>query len=173
MKYTSLQQDIVNILSSSDNDLQLKLYDKDGNTTINSEDASWAYIFNKNIMIEFMDDENPILCFWKGRDNFDDKFKGIIQRIRELAILNGVSVQIRVYDNLDQRKIYNLIKSSIETKAKAAQEEEEMVESVNYDNLVEAFTKIISSAKAANKPSDFYLSEEMKTQNTSLLSLNC
>ena len=169
MKYTSLQQDIVNILSSSDNDLQLKLYDKDGNTTINGEDASWAYIFNKNIMIEFMDDENPILCFWKGRDNFDDKFKGIIQRIRELAILNGVSVQIRVYDNLDQRKIYNLIKSSIETKAKAAQEEEEMVESVNYDNLVEAFTKIISSAKAANKPSDFYLSEEMKTQNTSAI----
>lgn len=169
MKYTSLQQDIVNILSSSDNDLQLKLYDKDGNTTINGEDASWAYIFNKNIMIEFMDDENPILCFWKGRDNFDDKFKGIIQRIRELAILNGVSVQIRVYDNLDQRKIYNLIKSSIETKAKAAQEEEEMVESVNYDNLVEAFTKIISSAKAANKPSDFYLSEEMKSQNTSAI----
>ena len=169
MKYTSLQQDIVNILSSSDNDLQLKLYDKDGNTTINGEDASWAYIFNKNIMIEFMDDENPILCFWKGRDNFDDKFKGIIQRIRELAILNGVSVQIRVYDNLDQRKIYNLIKSSIETKAKAAQEEEEMVESVNYDNLVEVFTKIISSAKAANKPSDFYLSEEMKTQNTSAI----
>ena len=169
MKYTSLQQDIVNILSSSDNDLQLKLYDKDGNTTINGEDASWAYIFNKNIMIEFMDDENPVLCFWKGRDNFDDKFKGIIQRIRELAILNGVSVQIRVYDNLDQRKIYNLIKSSIETKAKAAQEEEEMVESVNYDNLVEAFTKIISSAKAANKPSDFYLSEEMKTQNTSAI----
>jgi len=169
MKYTSLQQDIVNILSSSDNDLQLKLYDKDGNTTINGEDASWAYIFNKNIMIEFMDDENPVLCFWKGRDNFDDKFKGIIQRIRELAILNGVSVQIRVYDNLDQRKIYNLIKSSIETKAKAAQEEEEMVESVNYDNLVEAFTKIISSAKAANKPSDFYLSEEMKSQNTSAI----
>ena len=169
MKYTSLQQDIVNILSSSDNDLQLKLYDKDGNSTINGEDASWAYIFNKNIMIEFMDDENPVLCFWKGRDNFDDKFKGIIQRIRELAILNGVSVQIRVYDNLDQRKIYNLIKSSIETKAKAAQEEEEMVESVNYDNLVEAFTKIISSAKAANKPSDFYLSEEMKSQNTSAI----
>ena len=169
MKYTSLQQDIVNILSSSDNDLQLKLYDKDGNTTINGEDASWAYIFNKNIMIEFMDDENPILCFWKGRDNFDDKFKRIIQRIRELAILNGVSVQIRVYDNLDQRKIYNLIKASIETKAKAAEEEEEMVESVNYDNLVEAFTKIISSAKAANKPSDFYLSEEMKSQNTSTI----
>ena len=170
MKYTSLQQDIVNILSSSDNELQLKLYDNEGNTTINSEDAAWAYIFNKNIMIEFMDDDNPVLCFWKGRDNFDDKFKNIIQRIRELAILNGVSVQIRVYDNLDQRKIYNLIKSSIETKAKAAEEEEEMTESYNPSNdLTEAFTKLISSAKLANKASDFYLSEEMKSQNTSAI----
>ncbi|MBP5694070.1 MAG: hypothetical protein J6X03_01240, partial [Bacilli bacterium] len=170
MKYTSLQQDIVNILSSSDNELQLKLYDNEGNTTINSEDAAWAYIFNKNIMIEFMDDDNPVLCFWKGRDNFDDKFKNITQRIRELAILNGVSVQIRVYDNLDQRKIYNLIKSSIETKAKAAEEEEEMTESYNPSNdLTEAFTKLISSAKLANKASDFYLSEEMKSQNTSAI----
>ena len=168
MKYTSLQQDIVNILSSSDNDLQLKLYDSEGNTTINSEDAAWAYIFNKNIMIEFMDDDNPILCFWKGRDNFDDKFKHIVQRIRELAILNGVSVQIRVYDNLDQRKIYNLILSTIEQKSKKEEEEEKMTESVISNNkLVEAFTNIISTSKNTKKPSDFYLSEEMKSQNTS------
>ena len=121
-------------------------------------------------MIEMMDEENPILYFWKNRDTLDDNFKNIIQRIRELAILNGVSVQIRVYDNLDQRKIYNLIKSSIETKAQQKEEEEEMVESVNSNNeLVEAFTKIISSAKSANRPSDFYLSEEMKSQNTSNL----
>lgn len=166
MKYTSLKQDIISILSSTDSGLQLKMYDDEGNTTLQSDDATWVYIFNKNIMIEMMDDENPILCFWKDRDTLDASFKNIIQRIRELAILNGVSVQIRVYDNLDQRKIYNLIKSSIETKAEMAKEEEEMVESVNSNNeLVEAFTKIISSAKAANRPSDFYLSEEMKSQN--------
>lgn len=168
MKYTSLQQDIVNILHSSDSGLQLKLYDKDGNTTLQSENAAWAYIFNKNIMIEFMDDENPILCVWKNRETLDSGFKNIIQRIRELAILNGVSVQIRVYDNLDQRKIYNLIKASIETKDTQKKEEEEMVESVNPNKeLVESFTKIISAAKSANKPSDFYLSEEMKSQNVS------
>ena len=119
-------------------------------------------------MIEFMDDDNPILCFWKGRDNFDDKFKHIVQRIRELAILNGVSVQIRVYDNLDQRKIYNLILSTIEQKSKKEEEEEKMTESVISNNkLVEAFTNIISTSKNTKKPSDFYLSEEMKSQNTS------
>ena len=69
-----------------------------------------------------MDEENPILYFWKNRDTLDDGFKNIIQRIRELSILNGISVQIRVYDNLDQRKIYNLIKSSIETKAQQKEE---------------------------------------------------
>ena len=170
MKYTSLKQDIISILSSTDSGLQLKMYDDEGNTTLQSDDVAWVYIFNKNIMIEMMDDENPILYFWKNRDTLDDNFKNIIQRIRELSILNGISVQIRVYDNLDQRKIYNLIKSSIETKAQQKEEEEEMVESVNSNNeLVEAFTKIISSAKSANRPSDFYLSEEMKSQNTSNL----
>lgn len=170
MKYTSLKQDIINILSSTDSGLQLKMYDDEGNTSLQSDNAAWVYIFNKNIMIEMMDDENPILYFWKNRDTLDDGFKNIIQRIRELSILNGISVQIRVYDNLDQRKIYNLIKSSIETKAQQTEEEEEMVESVNSNNeLVEAFTKIISSAKSANRPSDFYLSEEMKSQNTSNL----
>ena len=170
MKYTSLKQDIISILSSTDSGLQLKMYDDEGNTSLQSDDVAWVYIFNKNIMIEMMDDENPILYFWKNRDTLDDNFKNIIQRIRELSILNGISVQIRVYDNLDQRKIYNLIKSSIETKAQQKEEEEEMVESVNSNNeLVEAFTKIISSAKSANRPSDFYLSEEMKSQNISNL----
>ena len=170
MKYTSLKQDIISILSSTDSGLQLKMYDDEGNTTLQSDNAAWVYIFNKNIIIEMMDEENPILYFWKNRDTLDDGFKNIIQRIRELSILNGISVQIRVYDNLDQRKIYNLIKSSIETKAQQKEEEEEMVESVNSNNeLVEAFTKIISSAKSANRPSDFYLSEEMKSQNTSNL----
>ena len=144
MKYTSLKQDIISILSSTDSGLQLKMYDDEGNTTLQSDNAAWVYIFNKNIMIEMMDEENPILYFWKNRDTLDDSFKNIIQRIRELSILNGISVQIRVYDNLDQRKIYNLIKSSIETKAQQKEEEEEMVESVNSNNeLVEAFTKII------------------------------
>lgn len=167
MKYTSLQTDIINILRSSDNELQLKLYDKDGKTTINSEDAVWAYIFKENIMIEFMNDDKPVICFWKDKKNLDSKFKHIIQRIRELSILNGVTVQIRVYDNLNQRKIYNLIKNSIATTAKQNEEKEKMTESANpYQPLLEAFKTIISTAKLTKRPSDFYLSEEMKSQQT-------
>ena len=164
MKYTSLQTDIVNILRSSDNELKLKLYDENGNTTLNGEDAVWVYIFNENIMVEFMTDDNPVIYFWKENKNINPKFKHIIQRIRELAILNGVSVQIRVYDNLNQRKIYNLIKNSITMNDKK-EEDEEMTESVNPNKpLIEAFKNIITTAKLTNKPSDFYLSEEMKTQ---------
>ena len=96
MKYTSLKQDIISILSSTDSGLQLKMYDDEGNTTLQSDNAAWVYIFNKNIIIEMMDEENPILYFWKNRDTLDDGFKNIIQRIRELSILNGISVQIRV-----------------------------------------------------------------------------
>lgn len=163
MKYTSLKNDIVNILHSSDFNLSLKFYDEDGNTTLDIDDAVWGYIHNENMMIEFMTEDNPVIYLWKDKKNVDEKMKNIIQRMRELAILNGVSVQIRVYDNLDQRKIYNLIKSSIITDNK---DDEEMNESLNMKKeLVEAFKSIILTAKNTKKPSDFYMSEEIKNQN--------
>ena len=37
MKYTSLKNDIVNILHSSDYDLILKFYDEDGRNTLDTE----------------------------------------------------------------------------------------------------------------------------------------
>lgn len=165
MKYTSLKNDIVNILHSSDFNLDLKFYDKDGNTTIDVEEATWGYINNENMMIEFMTEENPVIYLWKDKKNVDNKMKNIIQRIRELAILNGVSVQIRVYDNLDQRKIYNLIKSSIITNTK---DEEEMNESLNNieNPLLEAFKSIVSVAKNTKKSSDFYMSEAIQSKNS-------
>ena len=84
MKYTSLKQDIISILSSTDSGLQLKMYDDEGNTTLQSDDVAWVYIFNKNIMIEMMDDENPILYFWKNRDTLDDNFKNIIKKLTNI-----------------------------------------------------------------------------------------
>lgn len=165
MKYTSLKNDIINILHSSDFNLDLKFYDKDGNTTLDVDEATWGYINNENMMIEFMTEENPVIYLWKDKKNVDNKMKNIIQRIRELSILNGVSVQIRVYNNLDQRKIYNLIKSSIITNTK---DKEEMNESVINDEntLLEAFKSIVSIAKNTKKSSDFYMSEEIQSQNS-------
>lgn len=164
MKYTSLKNDIVNILHSSDSNLGLKFYDENGNTTLSVDDATWGYIFEENIMIEFMTEETPTIYIWKGKDNIGNKLKNIIQRIRELSILNGVSVQIRVYDNLDQRKIYNLIKSSIVINNK---EKEEMEESVIINQpLVEAFKYLLQTAKNTKKASDFYMSESIQLKNT-------
>ena len=107
MKYTSLKNDIVNILHSSDYDLYLKFYNEDGRNTLDTEKSKWCYISNYNIMIKFMDDENSVIQIWKDKNTLDENMKHIIQRIRELSGLNGVQVQIRIYDDLNQRKIYN------------------------------------------------------------------
>ena len=67
MKYTSLKNDIVNILHSSDFNLSLKFYDEDGNTTLDIDDAVWGYIHNENMMIEFMTEDNPVIYLWKDK----------------------------------------------------------------------------------------------------------
>lgn len=159
MKYTTLKEDIINILHSSDFNLDLKFYDENGNTTIDVDDAYWGYIHNENMIIEFMTDENPTIIIWKDKTNINNKIKNILQRIRELAVLNGVSVQIRVYNNLDRRKIYNLIRSNIIL----SKEDSKMNESNN--EIEEAFKSIIYASKNTKKSSDFYLSESLQSQN--------
>ena len=75
MKYSTLQNDIINILHSSDYNLYLKFYDKEGNTIIDTDDVKWIYINNYNIMISLMDDENPNISIWKGTNSFNDSMK--------------------------------------------------------------------------------------------------
>lgn len=164
MKYTSLKNDIVNILHSSDYDLYLKFYDEDGRNTLDTEKPEWCYISNYNIMIKFMNDENSVIQIWKDKNTLDENMKHIIQRIRELSGLNGVQVQIRIYDDLNQRKIYNLIKNDILKQ----RESEDMDESVNNDDkvLIETLYNIVNTAKDTKRPSDFYISEAMQLENT-------
>lgn len=164
MKYTSLKNDIVNILHSSDYDLYLKFYDKDGRNTLDTEKSEWCYISNYNIIIKFMNDENSVIQIWKDKNTLDENMKHIIQRIRELSGLNGVQVQIRIYDDLNQRKIYNLIKNDILKQ----RESEDMDESVNNDDkvLIETLYNIVNTAKDTKRPSDFYISEAMQLENT-------
>lgn len=159
MKYTSLKSDIINILHSSDYNLNLRFYDENGKTTLDSDDVNWIYINNNNIMIEFMNDNDSTIYIWKSKSSVDNNMKNIVQRIREIAVLNGISVQIRVYENLDQRKIYNLIKSSISSR----KDDKNMNESFN--KIVNTFQNIISTAKNTKKPSDFYMSESILSQN--------
>jgi len=156
MKYSTLQNDIVNILHSTDYNLYLKLYDKDGNTTINVDDTKWIYINNYNIIISLMDEENPNISIWKGTNSFNENMKKILQRIRELANLNGVSVDVKVYSNLNQRKIYNLIKYTIQQLNK---DDDKMNESHNID---ESLYMLINTAHNTKKVADMYLSEDLQ-----------
>ena len=117
MKYGELKNNVLSILHSDDYDFTLKLYDGNGNITLDGEKAEWVYVQNKNIMFELPSDDTSIMCIWKEKDTDDnDNISEIIKRIREEAILNGVSLQVRLFDELDRRKIYNLIKNSINIK---------------------------------------------------------
>ena len=159
MKYTTLKNDITSILHSSDYDFVLKFYDKDGNTTIKPEDAQWIYITNQKIMLELFDDENPVLNMWKEQGEVSRDFEKVIQRIRELSILNGVSVQIRLFNDLNRRRIYNLIKNSMESK-----KEEDMNESLSND-ISKALYELSNTIHNTNRSSDLYISESLIAKN--------
>lgn len=159
MKYTSLKEDIISILNSSDNNFILKLYDDDGSVIIETSNTRWIYIENKNIIITLPSDDDATITIWSSNETLPQGFDTIIQRLRELSILNGLSVQTKLFDTLDRRKIYNIIKSSI-----ISNKENKMNESVY--NVMVNINKTINKTK---KPSDYYISESLHTSNVSTL----
>ena len=112
MKYTSFKSDIVGIIHSSDNDYVLKFYDADGNVTIDEDSALWLYIDSANIMIQFPDEEAS-MTVWSSSASLPENFESIMQRFRHQSVVNGISLNNKLYNNLDRRKIYNSIKKSI------------------------------------------------------------
>mgnify|MGYP003329732020 CR=1 FL=1 len=42
-----------------------------GNTTLDSEETSWLYIEDKNIMIEMPTEESPAVCLWKDNEDVE------------------------------------------------------------------------------------------------------
>lgn len=162
MKYGELKSNILSILHSDDYDFTLKLYDDEGNVTLDPEESNWIYITNKNIMFELPTDDEAVMCIWKEKDVEDDELLSkIIKRTRELCILNGVSLQVRLFDDLNRRKIYNLIQNAINTN-KEKNEMSEAVETSLAKCLFEASTKI----KRIKKSSDNFISEALMSKNT-------
>lgn len=159
MKYTSLKEDIISILNSSDNDFVLKLYDNEGSIILDSTETKWLFIENKNIIITLPSDDETTITIWSSNETLPNNFDTIIQRIRTLSILNGISVQTKLFNVLDRRKIYNMIKSSIILK-----KEQEMNESV-YN----VFSNVSRTINKTKKPTDYYLSESLHTSNVSTL----
>lgn len=155
MKYTSLKKDIISILHSSDYEFKLKIYDDDGNLTSEPEDSQWIYIENENIMLEFATEEDPVNNIWKEQGDISTTFEKVIQRIREKSILSGVSVQISLYNELNRRKIYNLIKNSIDKK-----KEEDMNESV-IKSVSKTLYELSNTIHNTKRSSDNYISESM------------
>jgi hypothetical protein len=152
MKYTSLTTDVINILHSSDYNLKLVFYDKDGNLTTNTNEVKWCFIKDYNFMIELSDNESPYIFIWKNKNESPKNFNRIIQQIRELAVLNGVSVQIKLYDKLDRRMIHNLVK-------------EKMKHNQEVENMSECLYSVNQYCKNTKRPSDFYMSEDLNSAN--------
>ena len=162
MKYTSLKTDISSIIHSSDNNFIIKFYDKDGNITLDENNAQWLYIEKENIMIEFPTDETSSITIWSSNSTLPQSFEKIIKRIRKLSVLNGVSLNTKLFNSLDRRKIYNIIKQSIIKK-----KEDDMNESFNMLSNILCETCIL--IRNTKKPSDFYISESMHTKNITTL----
>lgn len=162
MKYTSYKSDIIGILHSSDNNFVLKFYDNDGNVTLDENDALWIYIESLNIIIKMPDDENSIITVWSSKTTIPDDFEKIIQRMRHLSVVNGVSLSVKLYNNLDRRKIYNIIKKAIINR-----KESDMNES--YNGIDKIICEVSNTLRNTKKPSDFYISESMHSKNISSL----
>ena len=168
MKYDELKNNVLSILHSDDYGFTLKIYDENGNISLDTEKASWIYVQNKNIMFELPSDDTSILCIWKEKDTEDnDDISEIIKRIREEAILNGVSLQVRLFDELDRRKIYNLIKNAINIK----KEKDEMNESME-NKLSKCLFEVLTKIKAIKKSSDNFISEALMSKNTKTIMEN-
>ena len=100
------------------------------------------------------------ISFVQTTEGFMNETTAILQRIRELANLNGVSVDIKVYSNLNQRKIYNLIKYAIQQTNK---DDDKMNENHNID---ESLYMLINTAHNTKRVADMYLSEDLQNSKS-------
>ena len=166
MKFSQLNNDILNILQSSDYNLYLELYNDECNTVMDKDETRWCYINDYNIMIKLPSEFDKNVTIIKNGDDLDNKMKRIISRMRKISVLNGVSVQIKVYNELDRRKIYNFIKTDIKKK----KENMDMKESFDKSLITKTFYKMLKTAKQTNRSEDYYISESLKSQkNLNLL----
>lgn len=150
MKYNTFRNDVVSILHSAEYELNLQFFDKDENVTLNINDIKWIYIKNYNIMIEIKIDEdvnNYSLSIWKNNDSLTPDLNKIFKQLRHLTTINGIDMEIKVFNNLDKTKIYNMVKKEIS-------KEETISENIQLKKILD----ITNSIKDA---SDFYLTEQL------------
>lgn len=161
MNYANFKNELLTILQNSDDNLVLKMYDKDGNSTVDSEELQWIFITNFNIMIE-MPILNNSITIWLADKNKPKDFEALSQKIRKQAILNGLSLIIKMYNNFDRRKMYNIIKTSLNKLKRKNMNE-------SFNELKNIFKHTSLMFKNTKKQSDFYLSESLHAKNVKSL----
>jgi len=171
MKYDNLLDFIQSIIQSPKYMFKIKLFDKNGNLTISLENTKWIVLVNDNIMIEMPEDNNK-LTVWKDSSNENPNIIEIIHQIRKQAILNGVSVSIENYIRKDRDTMKNIIKKNLENSVVLHKDKEDM-EEVKESKLASAYFNIMSSVRAAKKPSDAVITEGLKIARTIKLLNEC
>lgn len=144
MAYEQLKTDVIDVLKCKDNNLELKMYNKDGNNTLSTEEVEWIYVPNKKMVLTMPNEENQKLIIGKNDIDFDEEMNRVLRGIRKICNLNGVELSIHKYSDISKRGVYNIVKQY-------------MYESVGKD-----LAKMIISLKGFKTESKNYLPIEAK-----------
>ena len=144
MAYEQLKTDVVDVLKCKDNNLELKMYNKDGNNTLSTDEVEWIYVPNKKMVLTMPNEENQKLIIGKNDIDFDEEMNRVLRGIRKICNLNGVELSIHKYSDISKRGVYNIVKQY-------------MYESVGKD-----LAKMIISLKGFKTESKNYLPVEAK-----------
>ena len=154
MAYEQLKTDIIDILKCKDNNLEVKMYDQNGNITLSTDEIEWAFVPNKKLILTMPNDENQKLIIGKNDIDFDESMNRVLRGIRKICNLNGVDMVVRKYSGIDKRKVYNIVKSNM------------------YESAGNELAKMIVSLKGFRSPSASFLPIEAKMSQTNTLCEN-
>lgn len=164
MKYENFIEHIQDVLQNPEYGFKLKIYDKNGNISLDGQNIKWIFIVNNNILIELMDKNSNVLNIWKDIGNNKSYITDIIKNFRKEANLNGINLKITNFNSLSREKIFELIKKnmSILKNRKNEKKEEDMNIEINESKIAKTYYAIMNSIKTARKPSDAVITEGQK-----------
>lgn len=164
MKYENFIEHIQDVLQNPEYGFKLKIYDENGNISLNGQNIKWIFIVNNNILIELMDKNSNVLNIWKDIKNNKPYITDIIKNFRKEANLNGINLKITNFNSLSREKIFELIKKnmSILKNKKNEIKEEDMNIEINESKIAKTYYAIMNNIKTARKPSDAVITEGQK-----------
>lgn len=164
MKYENFIEHIQDVLQNPEYGFKLKIYDENGNISLDGQNIKWIFIVNNNILIELMNKNSNVLNIWKDIKNNKPYITDIIKNFRKEANLNGINLKITNFNSLSREKIFELIKKnmSILKNKKNEIKEEDMNIEINESKIAKTYYAIMNNIKTARKPSDAVITEGQK-----------